>query len=137
MVIFNYKIYHKMKKSRHRATTTTTSLKSREKNFTRAVIFTDVVFFITKFPLSIMFIVYDSFYYSGVLNLSFYNSSLGLFINGLFIDFSYIDQVISFFVHLAFNKLFRREIFMLFKCFMSPSFINSPSFSSTNHRNVA
>lgn len=118
----------KMKESRRRAVCSTILLRSREKSFTRAVIFTDLVFFITKFPLSISFIVYDAYYYSGVLKSSYYFSWLGLFLDNVFIDISYVDIIFSFFVHLAFNKLFRREFFLLIKCF-SPSFI---IMSSTN-----
>ena len=128
MVIFNYNIYKKMKESRHRAVCSTILLRSREKSFTRAVVFTDLVFFITKFPLSISFIVYDSYYYSGVLKSSYYFSWLGLFLDNIFIDISYVDIVFSLFIHLAFNKLFRREFFSLIKC-LSPSFI---IMSSTN-----
>jgi hypothetical protein len=51
MLIFNYRIYREMKYSRCRATSTGSRLSHRERHFTRAVIFTDVVFFITKFPL--------------------------------------------------------------------------------------
>ena len=133
MVIFNYRIYKKMKESRLRAATITILLRGREKSFTRAVIFTDIVFFITKFPLSITFIVYDAYYFSGVLTSNFYFSWLGIFLNNRFIDISYIDQIFSLFIHLAFNKLFRREFFSLIKC-ISPSFIIMSRSSSARHR---
>ena len=133
MVIFNYRIYQKLKESRRRVASITILLRGREKSFTKAVIFTDIVFFITKFPLSITFIVYDAYYFSGLLTSNFYFSWLGIFLYNRFIDISYLDQIFSLFIHLAFNKLFRREFFSLIKC-ISPSFIVMSRSSSARHR---
>jgi hypothetical protein len=119
MVILNYRIYRKMRDSRRRASFTNTRLSRRERHFTRAVIFTDLVFFITKFPLTISFIVYDAYYYSGVVTGSFY--SFAVFVSNIFIDFSYLDQTFSFFIHLSFNKLFRKELFRIVSCVSSKS----------------
>ena len=114
MVILNYRIYRKMRDSRRRASFTNTRLSRRERHFTRAVIFTDLVFFITKFPLTITFIVYDAYYYSGILTGSLY--SFAVFVSNIFIDISSLDQTFSFFIHLSFNKLFRKDLFRIVGC---------------------
>ena len=130
MLIFNYRIFREMRCSRGRATSTSSGLSHRERHFTRAVIFTDVVFFITKLPLFVCLILYDAYYFTGVLPASLYLTSLSGLLNGIFIDISYVDQIFSFFMHLAFNKLFRKELVVLIKCF-APSFM-LPAFGSSS-----
>lgn len=80
------------------------------RHFTIAVVSFDVIFFITHFPISVFFILYDIKLYSGdfqkdPMSAALYNLPMNVIIN-----FSLLDQMLSIFTYLVFNKLFRREV---------------------------
>lgn len=86
----------------------------REYQFTIAVIVFNVSFFVYNSPLSVYYIVYDVVLYSGAFADPLINAKYTLvyMIAG---GFAILDQSLSFFMHFAFNKLFRQEILYLIK----------------------
>lgn len=94
------------------------SLSKKEYQFTLTVMSFDVLFFIANFPLSVFYIIDDINKYSGsnVYTIYLVYSAQMSFIGGIASYFTYIEQCSSFFMYMAFNKLFRRE-FIGLVCF--------------------
>lgn len=84
----------------------------RERSFTIAVISSGLIFFLTKFPTSIVYIVYDIKLYSGALNIDPYESAVYNLAFFTIVNFSVLDLVFSFFTYAAFNKLFRKQLLL-------------------------
>ena len=126
MLVFNIIMLRKIFKSRRRVKnmrTTTTSLNSqqsshisrKEQQFTFAVISYDVIFFIDKLPITVYYVLYDINLYSGAFkNTSFY--IYYSFLLNVFLNISMFDQIFSFFMNLAFNKIFRHELLRFIRC---------------------
>ena len=109
MVIFNLIMIREIFKS-SKNVGNQTALSRKETHFTIAVIASDVYFLLMNFPLSIFYIFYDINLYSGAFDVTSPFSSKYLVANTVFSDFSFCEQTFSFFMYLAFNKLFRNEI---------------------------
>ena len=109
MIFFNvYMVRIVIKKSRT-ALRQTSNLR-KEYQFTVAVIANDTFFLLFYLPISVYTILYDFNLYSGAFNgdpllAATYNLS-----GNVFKDFSFCIQTFSFFIYLAFNKLYRREL---------------------------
>lgn len=92
------------------------SLNKRENQFTLAIMAFDVYFFLTNFPLSIFYILYDINLYTGSLRAGvadpLFVATYSL-LNAICVNLSFVEQTLSFFMNLAFNKLFRREIMVI------------------------
>ena len=86
----------------------------KEHYFTVAVISCTVLFFISKFPLSIYYISYDINLFSGNFKIDqTLNTMFSLYFN-LLVSLSYFNLTFSVFMYLAFNKLFLKEFCRLF-----------------------
>ena len=110
MLIFNILMIRKIFKSKKLVVATQNSEFSRkETHFTLAVIACDVYFLLINFPLSIFYIFYDIYYYSGTFDVDPLLFNKYLFANAVFSDFSFLVQTLPFFMYLTFNKLFRNE----------------------------
>lgn len=110
MVSFNFLMIRKIFDKR-RLTYNQSLLNRKEYQFTFAVMAYSLYFFILNFPLAVFYIFYDVNSYSGALAGDFgatYN-----FLFNLFLNLTLLQQNLSFFMNLAFNKLFRQEVFML------------------------
>lgn len=84
----------------------------KEMSFTRTVIFMDVIFFILYIPWSAWYVVYRI---SGSLS-SFQSPLITAYINyaqSIVYPIAYINNFDSFFLNLAFNNIFRRELLSL------------------------
>ena len=85
----------------------------KENLFTISVIANDAFFLLFHLPVSIYFILYDINLYSGAINSdSSFAANYNLFGNAVK-DFSLSVQTFTFFIYLAFNKLYRREVLNL------------------------
>ena len=123
MIIFNVIMMRKILET-SRIVAKRNSLKRKGYQLTFAAMAFDVYFFVTNFPLSVYYIVYDINLYSGAFSL---DPEYGAYINmvfWIFVDVSFVDQTFSFFINLAFNKLFRKELLLLVSKF--------PGFSKFN-----
>jgi hypothetical protein len=112
MLFFNVLMIRKIFRN-SRSSFKQTSLSRKEANFTIAVMAFDVYFFVLNFPLSVFYILYDVHYYSGVLST---NSEFGALYNlvlNVMVNFSFCVQTFSFFMNLAFNKVFRQTLLQL------------------------
>lgn len=90
-----------------------TSNARKEYNFTISVIANDAFFLLFHLPVSIYFILYDINLYSGAINSdASFAANYNLFGN-VVKNFSLSVQTFTFFIYLAFNKLYRREILHL------------------------
>ena len=102
----------------------------KEFQFTVAVIAYDVYFFVLNFPLSIYYIFFDLNEILGSLadSQTDFSASYSL-VSAITNSLSLCVQTLSFFSYFGFNKLFRKEIYLLFRRVIS--FIwPSTSFSS-------
>lgn len=87
-----------------------TTRRRGEHHFTMAVISFDVIFFLTHFPLSIFYILYDIKLYSNDFQTDAYSAAVYNLVFNVVINVSLLDQMFSFFTYFAFNKLFRNEL---------------------------
>lgn len=111
MVLLNSVTVYKMVKNL-RIMNRQASLSKRERRFTVFVLVYDVLFFLSKAPLSIFFIIY----YINIDSAEFeFKQLLKLVLNIVF-NISCFNQICSFFISLTFNKAFRREFFRFVKC---------------------
>lgn len=113
MTLLNVLIIKKMRQS-SAITITRSSHAQKEHYFTITVSFYNIFYFVSSFPLMIYFILNDVNLISGwyktdpVLQVT-YNLFFGIVQN-----FSYIKPVFTFYMNLALNKIFQKEIkFML------------------------
>ena len=92
------------------------SVNQKENQFTFAVMAYDVYFFVINSPLAVFYIFYDVNLYTGALTGD-YGATYNL-IYYTFVNLSFLQQTLSFFMNFAFNKLFRSEILNLItRCF--------------------
>lgn len=115
-----------------RATFKQSSLSRREYQFTLIVMSFDVFFFCTNFPLSIFYIFYDYYNYSGALTLNPVFGAQFNFWYSLVLNISYLDQTLSFFISMSVNKLFRKEILILLSRILKRPNLVHPSNTNTN-----
>lgn len=113
MLVFNLLMLRKIFES-SRATFNQTSRSRKEYQFTISVLSVDIIFFITKFPLSVYYIYYDIELYSNALSSDPLFGAIINLIYSVILNLSFFDMTFSFFTNLAFNKLFRRKFFDLF-----------------------
>ena len=121
MLVFNIIMIRAVTKRTQTSSSSSASLNKngriRERNFTLAVISYDLIVFITHFPISIAYIVYDVQLYSGSFQSNPFLAAVYNLAFNVFAFFSLLDQVLSFFTYIAFNKLFRQEFLKLIsKC---------------------
>jgi hypothetical protein len=120
MLIFNgLMIYRLVKSSRSsQLVARKSSQKRREYQFTLAVMSCCLLYFISNFPISVFYIFFDVYLYSGTFkNDSTLSVEYSFYLN-VFLNCAFILQTLSIFVYLGFNKLFRKEF-----CFMFFSFL--------------
>ena len=132
MLIFDIRmIYHLYKSSK---SAKASSVKRKEHQFTIAAMLCTFLFFITYFPLAIFYIFYDIELYSGAFNGDSVLSVLYTFYLNIFLNISYVQQTFSLFIYLAFNKLFRRELFkiLFFKSVKKTNLENSKNVDLNN-----
>lgn len=128
MLLLNIIMIRKILKSR--ATFKQTSRK--EYYFTLAVLSYDFYLLVINFPLSIYYILYDINLYSGALNNNPLFSVSYMMFGNITLSLGFCTQTFSFFTNLAFNKLFRQEIFKFFRIITG-----GKAFSSrVSHRNT-
>lgn len=115
MIIFNVMMIQKISKTR--ANNASAKLcghrPHKENQFTIAVISSDVMFFITHFPLSIAYLVYDAYLYSGIFSQDPLLAAENVFSLFLIINISFLDMTCSVFIYFTFNKVFRKEFLNL------------------------
>lgn len=112
MLAFNILMLRKIFRS-SRATFNQTRLSRKEHQFTISVMSYDAFFFIVKFPITVYYILYDVNLYSGALSQNYDLALIYNLVINVFLDLSYFDQTFSFFLYLAFNKIFRSEFISL------------------------
>lgn len=116
MIFFNTKlVLNTTRKSAsiHQRQNSKRSHTQNNRHLTIAVVSFSVIFFITHFPISVFFIIYDIKLYSAVFQTDQMTAALYNLPMNVIINFSLLDQVLSIFTYLAFNKLFRREFFKM------------------------
>ena len=110
MLWFNYIMIRKIV-SNKRLTYKQSSLSRHEHQFTLAVMAYCVYFFVINSPLAVFYIFYDVNLYTGALTGD-YGATYNL-LNFVFVNLSFCQQPLSFFMNFATNKIFRQEIMML------------------------
>lgn len=114
MIVFNcLMIYHLYKSSRTAHIFQNSSLKRKEHQFTIAAISCDVFFFLCNFPLSVFYFFYDANLYSGAFKADSTLSVVFSFYQNVFLNISLVFQSCSIVLYVLFNKLFRKELFMI------------------------
>ena len=114
MIILNWLMIRKLFKS-DRSTFKQNSLSRKEYQFTITVMAYDAYFLFLNFPVSVYYIMYDINLYSGALRGDpVMNAGYNLY-NGIVVNLSFCVQVLTFFMYLAFNKLFRQELLRVFR----------------------
>jgi hypothetical protein len=112
MIIFNtFMIRIVIKKSR--AALNESSKNRKQYLFTVSVIANDAFFLILDFPFTIYFIFYDINLYSGAINGDALFAAYYNFYGTISKDLAFYVQTLTFFVYLAFNKLYRNELLTL------------------------
>ena len=112
MIIFNITMIRKIVKTRRNALNH--SANSRKENqFTVAVITYDVVFFVLNAPISLYNMFYDINFISGHFKRNYAFHAKYVVISSVVTSLSLCEQTFSFFLYLAFNKLFRKELFYM------------------------
>ena len=119
--------------NKSRAAFNQTSLSRKEYLFTFYAMAYDVYFFVLNFPLSVYYVIYDLNFYMGTLTGDF--GALLSFLNALFLNVSLCIQTLSFFMNLAFNKLFRQTFLHMTGHFygLSTSRVKPTSHKSANN----
>lgn len=82
----------------------------RENHFTVAVAFTNVAFFVFNLPITVYYIIYYYIILSKVSLTFLGNVQFSLFFSVSYL-FSYMFTLCQFWIDLAFNRIFRKEIF--------------------------
>lgn len=130
MVIFNFMMIRKISKNDKIKKSVTMAKRSRNENlFTIAVISSDMMFFISHFPLSIIYIVYDVYLYLDIFRQDQLIAVKSIFSLIFAINFSVIDMVFSIFVYFTFNKVFRNEFLSFLSFYRSNSRIPKKNYS--------
>lgn len=94
--------------NKSRAAINQTSLSRKEYQFTFAAMSFDAYFFCMNFPFSVFYVIYDINFYNGAFSGEF--GALYSLLYTIFFNISFFEQSFSFFMYLAFNKLFREKI---------------------------
>ena len=110
--IFNGIMIRKIIKSRKNASFQNANLR-KHNSFTIAVIAYDVFFFVLNAPLSIYHIFYDVNFISGHFKRNFEFKAKHVLVNAVTGNLSLCEQIFSFLMYFAFNKLFRKELLYL------------------------
>ena len=112
MIVFNILMIRKIFKN-NRTMAKQTNLAQKETHFTFAVIAYDIYFLVFNFPLSVFYIMYDINLYNGAIaGDAVFSASYNVF-SFTAANFAFCVQTFSFFLYVAFNKLFLNEIFIL------------------------
>ena len=111
MLCCNIIMKRKVFDNKLRAVRRRSSLSQKENQFTFSVMAYDAYFFLLNFPLAVCYIFFDVNLYTGALSGEF--GALYNFVFYIFVNLSFLQQTFSFFMNLAFNKLFRREVITL------------------------
>jgi hypothetical protein len=99
-------------KIRQARNATETSKESKDNQFTRTLIQLNSLFFVFTFPLAIIYVIKDAYFYIvGGNNL---NYILINFAWAVAFNFATVHYVVFFFLNFYFNKLFRTEIKIIF-----------------------
>lgn len=114
MVIFNSVIICKLIKP-SKETSRQAILSIKERRFTIFVISFDTIFFISKAPLSIFYIIYYINLDSGEFKVNYTFDLILILTFNIILNISYFVQIFSFFISIAFNKGFRREFVRFLK----------------------
>lgn len=112
---------------------------SRERLVTLAVISSGLIFFVTHFPISIVYILYDIQLYNSdefrntdPLVAAVYNLTFNCFVN-----FSVLDQIFSIVTYWLFNKIYcqeaRRLLALCFTCLSNVSSSNSEDLNGSQN----
>ena len=107
MVFLNYLMIRKIF-NKSRAAFNQNSLSRKEYQFTFAAMAFDVYFFCINFPFSVYYTIYDINNYMGTLKGEF--GAYYQLLYTIFFNISFLQQTFSFFMNLAFNKLFRQKL---------------------------
>ena len=107
--IFNAIMIRKIVKTRKNTSIQNANLR-KHNNFTIAVIAYDVFFFALNAPLSIYHMFYDVNFISGHLTKNFEFQAKYALVNAFTANLSICEQIFSFLMYFAFNKLFRKEL---------------------------
>lgn len=117
MAVFNGHVIYRLFKSANSAKVShksTTRIRRREHQFTLAAMSCNILYFLTNFPMSVFYILFDVHLYSGTFKSdSTFSAVYSLYMN-IFISLAFILQTCSIFMYLAFNNLFRKEFCALF-----------------------
>ena len=111
MLCCNIIMKRKVFDNKLRAVRRRSSLSQKENQFTFSVMAYDAYFFLLNFPLAVCYIFFDVNLYTGALSGEF--GAVYNFVFYIFVNLSFLQQTFSFFMNLAFNKLFRREALTL------------------------
>lgn len=114
MIVLDVLIIRKMRAS-SKLSSKRMSFSQKEHDFTIAVLAYDVFFLITSLPITVYLIVNSVLAYSGVLKSDPVLAAGYNLFYGVVLNFSHCKQALMFFMNIAFNKLFRREIFSLLR----------------------
>ena len=116
MIVFNLLLINRIfaKKRRASKVVHNSTIKRKEHHFTIAVMSCNVLFFLSKFPLSVFYVFYDLNLYTGNFKKDQTLSDVFNFYMNIFVSISFLDLTLSFFMYLAFNKLFLKEFCRLF-----------------------
>ena len=113
MIIFNVLMIRKIFKNNRTLAAKQTGLAQKETHFTFVVIAYDIYFLVFNFPLSVFYIMYDINLYDGALaGDALFAGAYNVF-NTTTANFAFCVQTFSFFLYLAFNKLFLKEILII------------------------
>lgn len=120
---------------------TKTNRLARERLFTMAVISSGLIFSITHFPISGVYIAYDIKLYSGALSSDPLVSIVYSLLLNAAANFSIFDQVFSILNYWTFNKIYRQEVARFFGlclcccCFQSGRVVMSLDISKSGKTN--
>lgn len=120
MILLDVLIIRKMRAS-SKLSSKQASFSQKEHDFTIAVLAYDVFFLITSLPITIYLIVNSFLAYSGVLKSDPVLAAGYSIFYGVVLNFSHCKQSLMFFMNIGFNKLFRREMFLLLRFRTMPS----------------
>lgn len=138
MLVFNILMINRIfKRKRSSMIIHNNAIKRKEHHFTIAVISCDVLFFLSKFPLSVFYILYDIDLYSGVFKKDSTLSVVYSFYLNIFVSISSFDQIFSIFMYFSFNKVFHKEFCRMFlSCLPCKALVNdSSAVKSVSKRN--
>lgn len=114
MVVFNGMMLWKIRVS-SRTSFKMNNQNRKEYQFTVAVIAFNIYFLAANLPESIFFFFYDANAYSGAFSVSSVYRTIYNMLGDAFLDFSLLEQTFSFVMIFSFNKIFRKEVFYVFR----------------------